>query len=215
MKNKHIINIGLPRCATTWLWNNLTSHPALNNPQYDKENPIMLGDAFDSYSSFYSRYPISANFNTNLYIIDTELIKQIGQVTTHISFLIRNPYEWIERYHDFLSHNQSIIDFVINFRRTDYRTICKRWIINVPPDTKFKVLYYDDIMKNSKQFLSDYFDFCGLDVILKSDFDNIANASTQKTRTKLNFSTNEKKIINNHITEFSEFVGKDLMHWCR
>lgn len=215
MKNKHIINIGLPRCATTWLWSNLATHPALNNPQYEKENSIMFGADFNSYHNFYSQYPVSANFNTNLYLLDTELIKQLGQTATHISFLVRDPYEWIERYYDFLNQDPSLKGFVINTQLIDYKTICTRWLTNIPPETKFKVLYYDDIVKTPKQFLSDYFAFCDLDIIIKSDFDKIKNASTHPTRANLVFSAMEKTIINQYITNFGNFIEKDVSHWYR
>ena len=41
MKVKHYVNIGYPRCGTTWLWNNLVAHPEIFKAASMSINDIM------------------------------------------------------------------------------------------------------------------------------------------------------------------------------
>ena len=102
MKNKHIVNVGLPRCATTWVWHNILHHLDSDLDIYNKENPLLLNGNYSQYKDFYNQYTVSANFNPNLWHIDTDLIRYIDQYATHISIIFRNPYEFIERYCDWI-----------------------------------------------------------------------------------------------------------------
>lgn len=215
MKHKHILNIGFPRCGSTWLWENLCQHPDLNSPLYEKENAILFSNNFTSYYDFYKNYNISANFNPNIWLIDTELIKYLNQFTTHISIILRNPYDFVERYYDFIGHSfnhqSEFIDFLINQPHLRYYDICSRWVDN--STAKFSIFYFDDIVTNSGLFLSKYFEFCELDVILAKDFGKIRNQNSKELKTKLDFSKEQIKIINRQIDNFSTLSDRDLSHW--
>ena len=218
MKKIHLINIGLPRCGTSWLWVNLSHHPALNfKNYYIKENTALFDDKnFYKYAETYSPYDISANFNPGLWIIDKDLIKFLGNYSTHVSVILRNPYEYAERYYDFLKDNDSTDEFInwlIDVKILNYSSFVKRWKDNIPPDVKFKIFYFDDLKKDSKLFLSNYFKFIGIDATINDTHKNIINKSKKLQKTKLNFTENQKNIINGYIDDFSNMIEQDLTHW--
>lgn len=216
MKNKHILHIGFPRCGSTWVWQNLIQHPALEQPPYDKENKIMFGDDYSGYYEFYKSYAVSANFNPNLWFIDSTLIKHLGNYATHVSIMLRNPYNFVERYYDFVNRDQdptAFVDDMIDMNYLNYQKICQRWSAILDSKTKFKIFYFDDIKHNSKEFLSNYFTFCDLDVILANDYNRIVNKSVYSENTTICFLDKHKEVINNYIDNFSNYTNTNLSHW--
>ena len=218
MKQQHILNIGFPRCATTWLWNILIDHPMINFPWDQKENSLIFDALCNDYENFYNQYDISANFNPNLWMIDQELIKYLGQHATHVSIILRNPYNFIERYYDFVGRSMKpneFIDFLIGCNYVDYSKIVNRWVTNISSSTKFKIFYFDVIEANPKIFLSKYFEFINLDAIMTNDVDQIYNETIHQSRTSLNFTSKQREIINQQIVDFSKTVNTDFSHWIK
>ena len=218
MKNKHILHIGFPRCGSSWLWENLIQHPNFDLPEYEKENTIMFNDTLPEYENFYKNYNISANFNPNLWMIDLALVQYISKYTTHVSITLRNPYDFIERYYDFISRGQdcnTFIDLMIDLNHLDYQTICCRWHSALDNNVKFKIFYFDDLTADPTLFLSNYFNFCGLDAILIEDCARPVNQSIHSTKTIIDFLPTHKKIINQYIDNFSNYTNTNLSHWKR
>jgi hypothetical protein len=216
MESKHILNIGFPRCGSTWLWRNLTQHPSVDKPGYIKENKIMFDDTYLGYKDFYKNYNVSANFNPNLWTIDLELIKYLSNYATHVSIIFRNPYDFIQRYYDFIFRGKDtndIVDRLISLKYVDYQTICSRWVDSINFNTKFKIFYFDDLVANSDLFLSNYFKFCQLDDILIKDSHIVKNATVHLDKTLINFSKEHKKTINQYIDNFSTYTNTDFSHW--
>ena len=217
MKTRHILNIGHPRCGTTWLWQNLIKHPYVDNAVYHKENQILFTTAcFQDYLDFYSRFENSANFNPNIWMIDRELISFLAPHVTHVSAILRNPYDFLERYYDFCGNNQSHDSFVrwaLEYRIIDYKYIFERWSRAIGRDSKLKIFFFDDIKNNPKLFLEQYFAFCDLPVILDKNFAKAKNTA-MGPRSTIDF-TDYKNIINEKITAFSDQINYDLTGWLR
>lgn len=217
MKTRHILNIGHPRCATTWLWHNLIQHPSMDKAIYHKENQILFtASCFQDYIDFYSRFDNSANFNPNIWIIDRELISFLAPHVTHISAILRNPYDFLERYYDFAGNHHSHDSFVqwaLEYRIIDYKYIFERWRDAIGCDSKLQIFFFDDIKKDPKLFLEKYFAFCDLPAILDANFAKAKNIS-MSSRSVIDF-TDYKKIINDKIKTFGDQINADLTDWLR
>lgn len=219
MKKIHLLNIGFPRCGTSWLWANLNKHPGINFHSFVKENDFFFNDKnFINYQDQFLPYEISANFNPNLWMIDQELIKFLGNYATHVSIILRNPYSFAERYYDFIKHNQShneFIEWLLFNRFFDYSNIVRRWTNNLPSNTIFKIFYFDDLEHNPTDFLSKYFEFINIDVIIDDTHKQRINQNLKTEKTKLTFTDEQKSIINNYIDNFSQLSEKNLTNWKR
>jgi hypothetical protein len=217
MNQKHIVNIGLPRCGTTWLWHQLCSHPALNYTIYQKENPIFFDQQeFTNYKNSYNDHNVSANFQANLWMLDQALIKFLHQYVTHISVVLRNPYQFIERFFDFISHNFSQEDFVewaVSTQIVNYQKFLSRWMDTAPSYVACKIFYFDDIEKDPTLFVSNYLEFCGLEVIINNDPKILINQNVKSQKIKINFSKRHISTINDWIDAFSDYADQDLAHW--
>lgn len=216
MKTKHIANIGFPRCGTTWLWHQLVQHPEIGPANYPKEDQIFLSKQnFLEYSRVYQDHDISLNFDVELWSVDQELIKFVNSYATHISLILRDPYDFLERWHAWLDvniSNEEFIDQWIESKMICYADIVQRWF-NIVGTEKFKVFLFEDLQKNPKQFLLDYFEFCGVDCV---DIDNCEIPQNQNPiKTHLAFTKKQQQIINSEILKFQSVINKDLSHWFR
>jgi hypothetical protein len=176
----------------------------------------MFGDSYTQYENFFKEYDISINFNPNLWMIDLHLIEYLSKYATHVSILLRNPYSFIERYYDFIDVNQNTTEFTefcINSNYVNYEKICKRWVGELKSNTKFKIFYFDRLVENPKDLLSEYFEFVGLNPV-STDLNNIdKNESTKSVETIIDFTEGHKKIINSYIDNFSDYIKVDFSHW--
>ena len=135
MIDRHIVNIGYPRSGTSWLWN--CSGFA---PRHDKENTLLMDNLnFDQYVKYYSQYRISANFQPNLWHVDTEIIKFVQQHASHITLIVRNPF-------DFVDLNK------LTFTEEGIKIKDEHWNSNI-----FQQIYSQDIFESCK----DYNVICG------------------------------------------------------
>lgn len=213
MNSKHIVNIGYPRSGTTWLWNHAKFEPRL-----DKENTILTTTLdFNQYISYYNQHQISANFQTNLWCIDKEIIKFVQKQATHITLIVRNPFDFVERYFDWIHKSQPIdtlTDYIIYSGFINYRDIVDRWS---PGSSKFKIFFFDDLKTDPEKFLSQYLMFCDLPVVKSKqiNYTKEINANPKQNKIKLNFNHNQIKFINNEIDRFQVVVDRDLSHWKR
>ena len=211
MIEKHIVNIGYPRTATTWLW-----ECAKFSPGRDKENNILTTRLdFKQYIDYYSQFTISANFNPNLWCVDREIIKFIQQHATHISLIVRSPYDFIERFFDWIHHDQDIdtlTEFLVTSGYIRYKDIVNRWYTNT---TNFKIFFFEDFEKDPKTFFEDYMAFCQIPIV-KNDslnYNKKVNANPKQEKIKLNFTDRQVSMINHEIDQFQPIAGRDLTHW--
>jgi hypothetical protein len=211
MIEKHIVNIGFPRCGTTWLW-----HHAKFEPFDDKENQILMTSLdFDQYVNYYKKFRVSANFQTNLWHVDREIINFIHQHATHISIIVRNPYDFVARYYDWIQTSQcqsELVQYIISAGYVRYSDIIARWRSD---SLKFQIFFFEDIESDPEKFLNDYLKFCNLPVVKNNqiDYNKKKNPSIKPQRTLLTFTPQQVEYINQEIDKFQLLVDRDLTHW--
>lgn len=217
MKEKHILNIGLPKCGTTWLWTQLSKHPNVCLDGLEKESPYFLeNNNIHEYKKLYSDYAISANFHVANWQVDQHLIKSLDSCSTHISLLVSDPYLFIDRYYNWLKTTMSCEEFInlcINSKNICYEEIANRWIRNLS-NSKFKILIYDDLVNDPDKFLAEYFNFCNLPAVVIPNANNIVNKNLQK-KISVEFSKNQINIINAEINKFEILTNREFQHWKR
>jgi len=215
MKEKHILNIGLAKCGTTWLWEQLKQHPDVYLDGCEKEPPYFLEDNnIDAYKKSFEKFNISANFHVATWQIDQCLIQNLDLFSTHVSIIFSDPYLFIERFYNWLPPDMSqseFIDMCIRTKMICYKEIACRWDQNLTK-SKFKILIYDDLCSDPDQFLTDYFNFCGLNNVKIPTSKKIINKNLQ-TKIPLTFSTKQVALINTEISKFEQLVGRDFGHW--
>lgn len=217
MKQKHILNIGMAKCGTTWLWEQLEQHPDVCLTGLQKEPSYFLENIdFDSYKRLYKKFDVSANFHVSTWQIDQCLIQQRDQVATHTTIIFSDPYLFVERFYNWLPKEMEISDFVdmcISSRHICYSEIANRWTKNLA-NSKFKILVYDDLVNDPAKFLSEYFNFCGLRDVAIPGFEKIINANP-RSKVSVKFSNRQIKLINAEIKKFEELTERKFSHWMR
>ena len=141
MIDQHIVNIGLPKTGTDWLWRH-----AGFGPLSAKENQILMQELdFDKYIKHYSQYRVSANFQTNLWHVDREIINFVHRHATHISIILRNPFEFVQSYFDWIyidQNPQALLNHIVYSGFMQYRDIVDRWNTR---DERFQMFFFDDL----------------------------------------------------------------------
>jgi hypothetical protein len=211
MIKKHIVNIGHPRTGTTWLWTHSNFEP-----HKDKENSILLDTIdFDHYIKYYSQYDISANFQPGLWAVDREIIHFVQQHSTHITFIVDNPFRFVSRFLDYFYPDQDISilkEYVIFSGFLKYRDIVERWSKNAP---KFKIFFFEDLEQNPQEFFKNYMEFCEIPVVSDPaiSYNTKINARLRQNKLKLDFTADQIEFINNEIDKFQSVVDRNLSHW--
>ena len=212
MKQKHIINVGFPKCGTTWLWDQVYAHPSVAKISLKENNEFLDNVDLEQYKSYYGDHAVTANFHVMHWVIDQELIQKLDTCASHVSIILRNPYDFIERWKDWLEAvNQGLthhsthfynvkfsdsefINWCVASNVVQYKEIVSRWERNLAR-AKFKVFFYEDLQNDSDTFLSRYFDFCGLENISISGSNKPVNVNPRTVRRTLEFDDQQKNLI--------------------
>jgi len=210
---KHIINIGLPRCGTTWLWSHLAK--LISYPDPVKENAILHENPdITLYREYYQRFDISLNFNTNLYLLDQYLINHLDAVATHVSIILRNPYHQMQSYYNLIRASVNLDQFpnwAVEQGLYRYADIISRWQSNI--SKPLQVYLYDDLAQDPDKFLAQYLQFCNLDVQLDPNTNYYASKNSSTTLDRPIFSLDQIALINEQIDQTQDIVARDLSHW--
>jgi hypothetical protein len=211
MIEKHIVNIGQPRAGTTWLWK-----CAKFDPELDKENDILMESLdFDQYVRYYKQYQVSANFQTNLWCVDQAIIQFVQQHATHISFIIRNPFDFVERYFDWIYQEQNtdtLTQYLVSSGYVNYYDIVTRWAAGAK---KFQIFFFEDLERDPTVFFKEYMAFCQLPIakIDTFNYNTKVNANPKTEKIKIDFTDDQINFINHEIDRFQQLVDTDLTHW--
>jgi hypothetical protein len=211
MIEKHIVNIGLPRSGTTWLWK-----CGEFEPKGDKENDILMKSLeFDRYIKYYNQFQVSANFQPNLWCVDREIIQFVQQHATHITFIVRNPFDFVERYFDWIHRDQEVaalVNYILSRKFINYKNIVDRWSTGA---AKFQVFFFDDLDQNPSAFFKEYMSFCQLPVVENNmfDYNKQVNANPKQKKIKIDFTDKQILAINSEIDRFQSIVDRDLTRW--
>ena len=70
MKSKHILNIGYPKCGTSWCWHVLQQQPWFSAPREKENQDLMKGISVNNYFDSFRDYDITANFTPSNFAVD-------------------------------------------------------------------------------------------------------------------------------------------------
>ena len=185
MKKIHYKNIGLPKTGTTWLWLQLSTHPDIdmfttNTTHQDPRQPIysiVNGEVIpnrpcftlkeqkysskEEYLNFYSKYDISLHFDTWFFkecFNDTKSWQnEISRESSHVSVSLRNPYDLINSWYNFMGKKNGISGRISLQRMPlafHHLTNYKNMFAELSSYTnKVKILFYDDMKISSIYYL--------------------------------------------------------------
>lgn len=161
MKQHHILNIGYPKCGTTWCYDALEAQPWFNKTREKENNDLLKGISVADYSTSYLQDEITANFSPANMALDQYIIQQLSEIpTVSTSIILRNPYDVYFSLYNFLK--DYTLDFntftktIINqdwFHRTGH--VIERWQKNFKKE-RFQIFFYQDLKQDNNQFLFDY-----------------------------------------------------------
>ena len=146
-----IVYLGMPKCASTWLWNKiihnfgdgLIKEPHTLVEKGKVDNPFI-------------------DFSTNNWSMDSTTVKMIDKDVTKYIFIVRDPLELANSYYmQTAMPGESFDEFVFTLVKTKllcFGDIIERWYNLVDRD---KILIYDynkDIENNHENFIKDFCD---------------------------------------------------------
>jgi hypothetical protein len=141
-----IIYLGLPRCASSWTYNNLNS-TELKETHYLYTNPQ---DPIDYVKS--KRF----DFSTNNWSMDSNIATMIDPYIKKYILTVRNPIDLAVSYKSLSRTRQSLDQFIktlIVNKLLCYGDIIERWYNLVDP-SKILIHNYDDILEDNQTFIT-------------------------------------------------------------
>jgi hypothetical protein len=213
----HILNIGYPKCGTTWCWKLLTQQTWFNIVREKENNDLLIGTTVADYEKSYINSEITANFSPANVALDRYIIKQLSELpTTKVSMILRNPFDLYWSLYNFLSdshgltYNDSLSDLINQswFHRPAH--IINRWQQFFGKE-RFQIFFYDEIQKDCSNFFNNYCKKMQLPdpFILDSSPANI----TQYTHKIREINPELVKIINQEIDNLQVCVDYDVLKW--
>jgi hypothetical protein len=141
-----IVYLGLPRCASSWIYEQLGSTEI-------KETHYLYTDPKDPTTYCKNR---SFDFSTNNWSMDSDVAQTIDPYVSKYILVIRNPVDLAISYKTMFNTSQSLDDFIsmlITNKLLCYGDIIDRWYKLVDPN-KILIYNYDDIVVDSQAFIT-------------------------------------------------------------
>jgi hypothetical protein len=234
MKSVHYQNVGFPRSGTTWLWKSLINNPkifksnnfvktrnfVINNkePRFKKWTTENIENRIPNDTTpiieKYREYDISMCFNTFDFLCNKEEISRIESYTTHVSLTLRNPFETISNYHGYTrivlpegGQSKYTVDYLIDI--FDFSNTVEKWLLF---KNKFKILVYDDLLKDSPNYYKEVCDFIGVESNNCIPEKNVNTIVTPEYKPII-FTDEQTIQLNSHIDKLSDLIKRDFTHW--
>jgi hypothetical protein len=216
MKSRHILNIGYPKCGTSWCWNMLENQPWFSTPREKENLDLQKGMVVNDYLQYYQECDFSANFTPGNFALDRFIIQQLSEhPTVGTSIILRNPFEIYWSLYNFMPHSfnsyNAYVDNLITqgwFNQTSL--IITRWRHFF--ESRFQIFYYENIKQDSNKFFDDY--CCRMQlpdpVVLDSSLVNVTKYGRRPSEA---LSAKIVKIINQNIEDLQIIVEQDLSRW--
>lgn len=219
MKTAHILNIGYPKCGTSWLWLNLTKQSWFSNAMGKKENRAFIyRSTVEQYLDQYNKFDITANFLPNMFCVDRYVVKKLSECATiQPSIILRNPYDLYWSLFNYLIHDEPNYDAFVNnlinqhwFNHVDQ--IIPRWQEQF--GDRFKMFFYEDLKTNPEKFIVDYCATMGLPCIecINTELENTTSYGAKSDST---LSPATIAQINKDIMQLQTKLDRDISHWIR
>ena len=217
MKNNHILNIGYPKCGTTWCWELLAQQPWFSIPREKENFDLIKGVTIAEYTNLYQSYDITANFCTSNFALDRYIIKQLSELpTVNVSIILRNQFDlqWsLYNYlpnHANMDYHSSFVNMIDQSWFTKTSHIIKRWQKYFDP-TRFHIFFYDELKENNNLFFNNYCRLMKLpEPIIK---DSRPVNTTEYKHTIKNLDPGVVSTINQEIEKLQDCVDYDVLKW--
>lgn len=155
-----IVYLGMPRCASSWLYSHLSSDMESKESHYLYTNPADV----NAYCS--ARV---LDFSTNNWSMDSNVAQLIDPYVSHYVFIFRDPIELAMSYKSIIANSQPFEEFVkyqIITKLLCYGDIIERWYSLVEQD---KILIYDYAEVGTSEFLKTFASSTGISTMKYND----------------------------------------------
>jgi hypothetical protein len=218
MKHKHILNIGYPKSATSWLWMQLTDQSWFSCPREKENYDLIQGVPVSEYEKDYLNFNITANFSTINYCLDRYIINQLSQnKNIVVTIILRNPFDYYWSFYNFTknkSNNNNYSDTLKNLFDqgwfAGFSKIIDRWKQYFGND-RFFIFLYDEICNDPKKFVLNYCDQLKLPEVNKISERKINVTEYTSDNRYLNDLIVEK--TNQEIDNIQSRISFDIQHW--
>ncbi len=228
MKFPDYIGIGTRRCASSWLHEALYSHPEIGKPRrglhFFSENRDKKLEWYLNELKPYTDKKVLIEYSvTYMYPEYCDLVaKTIYDINpdTNIFVVLRNPV--LRAYSDYLrSIRMGEINKNITFKdaikqnnllikRSRYKNLLQSYY-DYFGDNKIKIFIYEDIVKNNSSFLSEVFEYLGVN---NTKNDGMLRFEKEGKSIKHNSIYKTIKYTNKTITSIFDIIGFTLL-WSR
>jgi len=196
-----IVYLGMPRCASSWLYNNLKQFETgelVKEPHTLYTNPINLNE----YCS--SRV---LDFSTNNWSMDSDVAKAIDVYVSDYILIVRNPIDLAVSYKSLFNNEQSLDDFISTMivnKLLCYGDIVERWYTLVDPN-KIHIYDYSDIQTDNIKFINSITSTLGVNIPSMVD-NNKVNVTAFKEYTTI--SPKNLLILQQQLDKFNEITNQ-------
>jgi hypothetical protein len=233
----HFLGIGAQKAGTTWLFENLMTHPQIFFPAgkeihfWDKKSSNGLDWYFSKFNSINDEDICKGEITPSYSILKSETIKQIHEYLPNIKiiYILRNPLEraWSAARMNYFRQNKLFHDNADSFfiediyssesiMRGDYESCLKNWL-RFYSMKQILILFYEDIEKNPGILLNKCFNHLGVGDL------NFENNSKLGRRVFVGedviMSSQIREILHeiydSKIISLEKFLGVDLSRWLR
>lgn len=221
MNTNHIINIGYPKCGTTWCWDSLASQSWFAQPREKENYDLVAGiKTVKEYISDYEKFDITGNFCPAMFAADRYIIQQLSEIpTVSVSIIIRNPFDLYWSLYNFtkeynhITFDQSIHNLIDQGWFNQFSTILQRWL-NAFSTQRFNIFFYEDLVKNQNLFIEKYYKQMNLPA-LTNFVQDPSNVTSYQNKKRPDIDINLKSIINQDIKNLQLMVDRDISHWLK
>jgi hypothetical protein len=152
MKKQHILNIGYPKCGTTWCWDLLASQAWFSQPREKENYDLVYGiKTVKEYVYDYEKFDITGNFCTAMFAADRYIIQQLSEIPTiSISLILRNPFDLYWSMYNFTKEykhstfDQSIKNLIDQGWFNQFSIILQRWLDAFSTE-RVRLFFYEDL----------------------------------------------------------------------
>jgi hypothetical protein len=221
MKTQHILNIGYPKCGTTWCWDSLSAQPWFSQPREKENYDLITGiKTVKEYADDYENFDITGNFCPAMFAVDRYIIQQLGEIPTiSVSLILRNPFDLYWSLYNFLKKDenttfeQSVKNLIDHGWFNQYSTILQRWT-DVFSTDRINLFFYDELVSNQKQFIDNYYSKMNLPAPTNY-IREPSNVTKYQNKKQPEIDLKLKLIINQDIKNLQLIIDKNISHWLK
>jgi len=196
-----IVYLGMLRCVSSWLYNNL-KHIETGNLVKEPHTLYTNPDNLNEYCN--NRV---LDFSTNNWSMDSDVAKAIDLYVSDYILIVRNPIDLAVSYKSAVDNEQSLDDFISTMivnKLLCYGDIIERWYTLVDPD-KIHIYSYNDVQADNKKFITSV--TSALRISLPSTIDN-TKVNVTKIKEYTTISAENLLILQQQLDKFNSITNQ-------